>query len=287
MEKLKIENLSYIYSKGTPFEYLALDKINLTIFQGETLAIIGHTGSGKSTLIGHLNGLFKAQEGTVIFEGKDIWADKNDLKNIRFKIGLCFQYPEYQLFEETVYKDIAFGPKNMGLDEKEIDRRVRQSLEYMGLEERYLARSPFDMSGGQKRKVALAGILAMEPDILVLDEPTAGLDPAARRNLFELIQNYKEKSGTTIVFVSHSMEDVAKLADRIVVMNRGKIEMQGTPEKIFEHAERLMEIGLSVPSVTKIFLKLNQSGYHLKPVYRVDDAVRVIRDALGGADSHE
>ena len=286
MEKLKIEDLSYIYSKGTPFEYMALDTINLTIHQGETLAIIGHTGSGKSTLITHLNGLLKAQSGTVLFEGKDIWADKNDLKNIRFKIGLCFQYPEYQLFEETVYKDIAFGPKNMGLDEKEIDRRVRQSLVYMGLDERYLTRSPFDLSGGQKRKIALAGILAMEPDILVLDEPTAGLDPAARKNLFELIRQYKEKSGTTIVFVSHSMEDVANLADRIVVMNHGKIEIQGTPREIFEHAERLMEIGLSVPAITKIFLKLIKKGYDLKPVYRVDDAVSVIQNVMGGDDSH-
>ena len=279
MEKLKTEHLSYIYSKGTPFEYMALDDINLTIHTGETLAIIGHTGSGKSTLITHLNGLLKAQSGTVIFEGKDIWADKKDLKNIRFKIGLCFQYPEYQLFEETVYKD-------MGLDEKETDRRVRQSLAYMGLPESYLERSPFDLSGGQKRKIALAGILAMEPDILVLDEPTAGLDPAARNNLFDLIRNYKEKSGTTVVFVSHSMEDVANLADRIVVMNQGKIAMEGTPEAVFQHADELLAIGLNVPAITKIFLGLQKNGYAFETVYTVEDAVKLLKPLLGG-DSYD
>jgi len=282
MEKLKTEHLSYIYSKGTPFEYMALDDINLTIRAGETLAIIGHTGSGKSTLITHLNGLLKAQSGTVIFEGKDIWADKKELKNIRFKIGLCFQYPEYQLFEETVYKDIAFGPKNMGLDEKEIDRRVRQSLAYMDLPESYLERSPFDLSGGQKRKIALAGILAMQPDILVLDEPTAGLDPAARNNLFDLIRSYKEQSGTTVVFVSHSMEDVANLADRIVVMNKGKIAMEGAPEEVFQHADELLAIGLNVPAITKIFLGLQKNGYPFQTVYTVEDAVKILKPLIGG-----
>jgi energy-coupling factor transport system ATP-binding protein len=282
MEKLKTKHLSYIYSKGTPFEYMALDDINLTIRAGETLAIIGHTGSGKSTLITHLNGLLKAQSGTVIFEGKDIWADKKELKNIRFKIGLCFQYPEYQLFEETVYKDIAFGPKNMGLDEKETDRRVRQSLAYMGLPESYLERSPFDLSGGQKRKIALAGILAMQPDILVLDEPTAGLDPAARNNLFDLIRGYKEQSGTTVVFVSHSMEDVANLADRIVVMNKGKIAMEGTPEEVFQHADELLAIGLNVPAITKIFLGLQKNGYPFQTVYTVEDAVKILKPLIGG-----
>ncbi len=261
---------------------MALDDINLTIRAGETLAIIGHTGSGKSTLITHLNGLLKAQSGTVIFEGKDIWADKKELKNIRFKIGLCFQYPEYQLFEETVYKDIAFGPKNMGLDEKEIDRRVRQSLAYMDLPESYLERSPFDLSGGQKRKIALAGILAMQPDILVLDEPTAGLDPAARNNLFDLIRSYKEQSGTTVVFVSHSMEDVANLADRIVVMNKGKIAMEGAPEEVFQHADELLAIGLNVPAITKIFLGLQKNGYPFQTVYTVEDAVKILKPLIGG-----
>lgn len=282
MEILEIQNLTYIYSKGTPFEYTALKNINLKIYQGETLAIIGHTGSGKSTLIGHLNGLFKTQEGVVLFEGKDIWEDKKELKNIRFKIGLCFQYPEYQLFEETVYKDIAFGPKNMGLDEAEIDSRVRQSLAYMGLDEKYLQRSPFDLSGGQKRKVALAGILAMQPDILVLDEPTAGLDPAARNNLFRLIQEYKQHSGTTVVFVSHSMEDVAKLADRIVVMNHGEIAMEGTPEVIFERASDLLQMGLNVPEITKVFMQLIQKGYALKPAYTVEAALAQLQRLKGG-----
>ena len=282
MEKLEIKNLSYIYSKGTPFEYLALDDINLSIKQGETLAIIGHTGSGKSTLIQHLNGLFKAQSGSVIFEGRDIWENKKDIKNIRFKIGLCFQYPEYQLFEETVYKDIAFGPKNMGLDDAEVDRRVKRAMDYMGLPERYINRSPFDISGGQKRKVALAGILAMEPDILVLDEPTAGLDPSARNNLFELIRQYKEASGTTVVFVSHSMEDVAKMADRIVVMSQSKIVMQGTPDEVFAQAPKLLEIGLNVPAITSIFLKMNRNGYRLPPVYTVEAAAACIKEMMEG-----
>ncbi|MBR0414399.1 MAG: energy-coupling factor transporter ATPase [Clostridia bacterium] len=282
MEKLEIKNLSYVYSKGTPFEYLALDDINLSIKQGETLAIIGHTGSGKSTLIQHLNGLFKAQSGSVIFEGRDIWENKKDIKNVRFKIGLCFQYPEYQLFEETVYKDIAFGPKNMGLDAAEVDRRVKRAMEYMGLPERYINRSPFDISGGQKRKVALAGILAMEPDILVLDEPTAGLDPSARNNLFELIRKYKEASGTTVVFVSHSMEDVAKMADRIVVMSQSKIVMQGTPDEVFAQAPKLLEIGLNVPAITSIFLQMNRNGYRLPPVYTVEAAAACIKGMLEG-----
>ena len=282
MEKLEVQNLSYIYSEKTPFEHLALEDINLQIKQGETLAIIGHTGSGKSTLIGHLNGLFKVQKGAVLFEGKDIWADKKNIKDIRFKIGLCFQYPEYQLFEETVYKDIAFGPKNMGLEEEEIQRRVLTSMEYMGLPKRYLEHSPFDLSGGQKRKVALAGILAMEPDILVLDEPTAGLDPGARNNLFGLIQNYKAQTGSTVVFVSHSMEDVARLADRIVVMANGKIALEGTPGEVFEHAEELIQMGLNVPTVTKIFLSLKQKGYDLKMVYTVDDACRQLLPLIGG-----
>ena len=282
MEKLELKNVSYVYSKGTPFEYLALDDINLSIKQGETLAVIGHTGSGKSTMIQHLNGLFKAQSGCVIFEGRDIWENKKDIKSIRFKIGLCFQYPEYQLFEETVYKDIAFGPKNMGLEEKEIDRRVRQAMQYMELPERYITRSPFDLSGGQKRKVALAGILAMEPEILVLDEPTAGLDPSAKKNLFGLIQKYKEQSGSTVVFVSHSMEDVANLADRIVVMQNSKIVMEGTPDEVFAQADKLLEIGLSIPAITSIFLQLNQKGYALPPVYTVDEAAKCLEALIGG-----
>lgn len=282
MAKLELKDLTYVYAKGTPFEHKALDNINLEINSGETLAVIGHTGSGKSTLIQHLNGLFKADSGEVFFNGKDIWEDKKNIRNIRFKIGLCFQYPEYQLFEETVYKDIAFGPKNMGLDEKEIDRRVRQSLEYMGLPERYLERSPFELSGGQKRKVALAGILAVEPEILVLDEPTAGLDPKARNNLFSLIENYKKQSGSTVVFVSHSMEDVARLADRIIVINDGKVAMQGSVDEVFSRADELLKMGLNIPLITKVFLKLRKKGYALEPVYTVDAAAAAISRLMGG-----
>lgn len=282
MEKLELKNISYIYSEKTPFEHLALDDINLTICRGETLAIIGHTGSGKSTLIQHLNGLIKAQKGSVIFDGKDIWADKKDIKNIRFKVGLCFQYPEYQLFEETVYKDIAFGPKNMGLDEDEINRRVKNSMEYMGLPKDYLNRSPFDLSGGQKRKVALAGILAMEPEILVLDEPTAGLDPAAKNNLFGLIENYKIQTNSTVVFVSHSMEDVARIADRIVVIADGKVQIDGAPKEVFEKSEELIKMGLNVPSVTRVMYSLNIRGYSFKNVYTVEDAVKILKPLIGG-----
>lgn len=282
MDKLALQQVSYTYSPKTPFEHIALKDINVSVKAGETLAIIGHTGSGKSTLIQHLNGLFKAQEGVVLFEGKDIWADKKEIRNIRFKVGLCFQYPEYQLFEETVYKDIAFGPKNMGLDQAEIDRRVRQSLEYMGLPKSYLEKSPFELSGGQKRKIALAGILAMEPDILVLDEPTAGLDPAARNNLFGLIKNYQAQTGSTVIFVSHSMEDVARTAQRIIVLNHGKIVMDGTPDEVFERADELVKMGLNVPSVSAVFLKLRQKGYNVKIPYTVESAVSFIRTSFGG-----
>ena len=282
MDKLALQQVSYTYSPKTPFEHIALKDINISVKAGETLAIIGHTGSGKSTLIQHLNGLFKAQEGVVLFEGKDIWADKKEIRNIRFKVGLCFQYPEYQLFEETVYKDIAFGPKNMGLDQAEIDRRVRRSLEYMGLPKAYLEKSPFELSGGQKRKIALAGILAMEPDILVLDEPTAGLDPAARNNLFGLIKNYQAQTGSTVIFVSHSMEDVARTAHRIIVLNHGKIVMDGTPDEVFERADELVKMGLNVPSVSAVFLKLRQKGYNVKIPYTVESAVSFIRTSFGG-----
>ena len=282
MEKLELKDITYIYSEKTPFEHLALDDINLSIYSGETLAIIGHTGSGKSTLIQHLNGLIKAQKGVVLFDGKDIWADKKDIKKIRFKVGLCFQYPEYQLFEDTVYKDIAFGPKNMGLNEDEINRRVKSSMEYMGLPKEYLNRSPFDLSGGQKRKVALAGILAMEPEILVLDEPTAGLDPAAKNNLFGLIENYKIQTKSTVVFVSHSMEDVARIADRIVVIGNGRVQIEGTPREVFERSEELIDLGLNVPAVTKVLYALNKRGYSFDNVYTVEDAVKILKPLIGG-----
>lgn len=277
MAILKTENLTHIYSKKTPFEHIAIKDINLDIEQGEIVAIIGHTGSGKSTLIQHLNGLFKADSGTVYFNGKDIWEDKKNIRNIRFKIGLCFQYPEYQLFEETVYKDIAFGPKNMGLSEEEIKNRVFSAAKYMEIPTEYLNLSPFDLSGGEKRRVAMAGVLAVEPDILVLDEPTAGLDPKGRATLFSIIKNYQLKTGKTVIFVSHSMEDVAKIAQRIIVISKGSVAMQGNVEEIFSRADELLEMGLNIPEITKVFLELNKKGFDFKLVYTVEDALKQLK----------
>ena len=277
MSILEIENLTHIYSKKTPFEHIAIKDINLKIDEGEIVAIIGHTGSGKSTLIQHMNGLFKADSGTVFFNGTDIWESKKNIRDIRFKIGLCFQYPEYQLFEETVYKDIAFGPKNMGLDDEEIKRRVFDAAEYMEIPRDYLDMSPFDLSGGEKRRVAMAGILAVDPDILVLDEPTAGLDPKGRATLFNIIKNYQKQTGKTVIFVSHSMEDVAKIAERVVVISQGSIAMQGSVEEIFSRSDELLKMGLSIPEVTKVFIKLNQKGHNFKLVYTVDDAIEQLQ----------
>ena len=274
MSILEIENLTHIYSKKTPFEHIAIKDINLKIDEGEIVAIIGHTGSGKSTLIQHMNGLFKADSGTVYFNGNDIWESKKNIRNIRFKIGLCFQYPEYQLFEETVYKDIAFGPKNMRLDDEEIKRRVFSAAKYMEIPEEYLDMSPFDLSGGEKRRVAMAGVLAVDPDILVLDEPTAGLDPKGRATLFNIIRNYQKQTGKTVIFVSHSMEDVAKIAERVVVISNGSIAMQGSVEEIFSRSDELLKMGLSIPAITKVFIKLNQDGHNFKLVYTVDDAIK-------------
>ncbi len=277
MSILEIENLTHIYSKKTPFEHIAIKDINLNIDKGEIVAIIGHTGSGKSTLIQHMNGLFKADRGTVYYNGSDIWENKKNIRNIRFKIGLCFQYPEYQLFEETVYKDIAFGPKNMGLSEDEIKKRVFTAAKYMEIPKEYLNMSPFDLSGGEKRRVAMAGILAVDPDILVLDEPTAGLDPKGRATLFSIITNYQKQTGKTVIFVSHSMEDVAKVAQRVVVIANGSIAMQGSVEEIFSKADELLEMGLSIPEITKVFIKLNENGHNFKLVYTVDDALNQLR----------
>lgn len=277
MSILQIENLTHIYSKKTVFEHIAIKDINLNIEQGEIVAIIGHTGSGKSTLIQHMNGLFKADSGTVYFNGADIWENKKNIRNIRFKIGLCFQYPEYQLFEETVYKDIAFGPKNMGLNDEEINKRVLNAAKYMEIPKEYLNMSPFDLSGGEKRRVAMAGILAVDPDILVLDEPTAGLDPKGRATLFNLIKNYQQQTGKTIIFVSHSMEDVAKIAQRVVVISKGSVAMQGSVEEIFSRADELLEMGLNIPEITKVFIKLNEKGHNFKLVYTVDDALKQLQ----------
>ncbi len=275
MSILEVRDLSHVYSKGTPFEQKALDHVNLSVERGEFLAIIGHTGSGKSTLIQHLNGLLRPTEGDVLLHGKSIFSSDNDLRSVRFHIGLVFQYPEYQLFEETIAKDIAYGPTNMGLDAAEIERRVTQAMEDVGLDVSLRDKSPFELSGGQKRRVALAGVVAMQPEILVLDEPTAGLDPAGRREMFDLIRRLHDLHGTTIVLVTHSMEDAARMADRLVVMKKGQVFMTGTPEMVFSQAEALEQAGLTVPQVTKILLELKKRGIPVDTgCYTVEQAVK-------------
>ena len=279
---LEIKNLTYTYSAGTPFEHTALDNISFQVNRGEFIGIIGHTGSGKSTLMQQLNGLLKPTAGTVMLDGKDIWSDKKLTRQARFRVGLVFQYPEYQLFEETVYKDIAFGPRNMGLDEKEIDRRVREAAGFVGLSEQQLSVSPFDLSGGQKRRVAIAGVIAMEPEVLILDEPTAGLDPVGRADILGNIQSYRKAKNATIMMVSHSMEDVARLTDRLLVLNGSKLAMQGSPVEVFAHAEQLKQMGLSIPQVTQIFLHLRDLGLKVDNVYTIDQAVKVLKQLKEG-----
>ncbi|MCD7805025.1 MAG: energy-coupling factor transporter ATPase [Oscillospiraceae bacterium] len=260
MSIIKTEHLSYVYGEGTPFRKVALDDINLEIDEGELIGIIGHTGSGKSTLIQHFNGLLKATTGKVFVDGEELFADKSRLRDIRFKVGLVFQYPEYQLFEDTVYKDISYGPKNMGLDEAEIDRRVRETMRLVGLKEELLQKSPFDLSGGQKRRVAIAGVMAMEPKVLILDEPTAGLDPHGRDRILGMIKEYHEEKKSTVMLVSHSMEDVANTVSKILVVNDSKIFMFDTPEKIFARVWELDSMGLTVPQITRVFDRLKESG---------------------------
>lgn len=279
---LEIKNLTYTYSAGTPFEHTALDNISFQVNRGEFIGIIGHTGSGKSTLMQQLNGLLKPTVGTVMLDGKDIWSDKKLTRQARFRVGLVFQYPEYQLFEETVYQDIAFGPRNMGLDEKEIDRRVREAAGFVGLSEQQLSVSPFDLSGGQKRRVAIAGVIAMEPEVLILDEPTAGLDPVGRADILGNIQSYRKAKNATIMMVSHSMEDVARLTDRLLVLNGSKLAMQGSPVEVFAHAEQLKQMGLSIPQVTQIFLHLRDLGLKVDNVYTIDQAVKVLKQLKEG-----
>ena len=281
---LRIENVNYIYSQGTPFEHKALDNVSFCVNRGEFIGIIGHTGSGKSTLMQHMNGLLKPTSGKVILDGQDIWSDKKLTRQARFRVGLVFQYPEYQLFEETVYKDIAFGPKNMGLDEKEVDRRVREAAGFVGLTEKQLEVSPFDLSGGQKRRVAIAGVIAMEPEILILDEPTAGLDPCGRAEILGNIEAYRKAKNATIMMVSHSMEDVARLTDRLLVMNGSKLAMDGTPREVFTHARELVEMGLSIPQVTQVFLELQKLGLDVEPVYTIAQAVEALKKIKGGND---
>ena len=279
---LKIENLNYIYSKGTPFEHQALDNVNFSVERGEFIGIIGHTGSGKSTLMQHLNGLLKPTSGSVLLDGVDIHHDKKFTRQARFRVGLVFQYPEYQLFEETVYKDIAYGPKNMGLKPEEIDRRVREAAKLVGLTEKQLEVSPFDLSGGQKRRVAIAGVIAMEPEVLILDEPTAGLDPASREGILENIETYRRTKNATIMMVSHSMNDVARLTERLLVLNGSKIAMDGPPEQVFTRAQELLDMGLDIPDVTRVFLRLKQMGLPVEPVYTIDQAVAMMKKLKEG-----
>ena len=280
---IEAKALTHTYSAGTPFEHKAIDNVELQVMPGEFLGIIGHTGSGKSTLIQHLNGLLRPTDGQILLDGKDIWAKPKEIRKVRFQVGLVFQYPEYQLFEETVYKDIAFGPKNMGLQGEEIDRRVRQAAVFAGLDEDMLERSPFELSGGQKRRVAIAGVIAMDPKVLILDEPTAGLDPRGREAILAQLRAYHEQKGSTIILVSHSMEEIARNVDRIVVMSHAHKLMDGTPEEVFSRAEELLQVGLDVPQVTKVAMELQKRGLlQDSSVYTIEELARRLLTLKGG-----
>ena len=274
---LEVKNLNHIYSVGTPFEHAALKDITFSVERGEFIGVIGHTGSGKSTLMQHLNGLLKPTSGSILLDGQDMWSDKKFTRQCRFRVGLVFQYPEYQLFEETVYKDIAFGPKNMGLKPDEIDRRVREAAAFVGITDEQLEVSPFDLSGGQKRRVAIAGVIAMEPEILILDEPTAGLDPEGREDILQNIEHYRRAKNATIMMVSHAMGDVARLAGRLLVMNEGALAMDGTPSEIFSRAQELMDMGLDIPDVTRLFVKLQNMGLPVNQVYTLEQAAQELK----------
>ena len=261
MSVLSVKNLKYEYSKGTPFQIGALKGVSVDFEYGEIVGVIGHTGSGKSTLLQHLNGLLKPESGEVFFQDENIWNSKENVRKCRFGVGLCFQYPEHQLFESTVFEDIAFGPKNMGLSESEIKERVFESIKFVGLTEDYLDKSPFDLSGGEKRRVAIAGVISMKPKVLVLDEPTAGLDPVGKNDLLDLIKNYNKSTNSTVIFVSHNMDDVALVADRVLVLSDGNIVMSGTVEDVYSKGDELLKLGLDVPEITRVFLKLKEAGY--------------------------
>ncbi len=272
MSLLEAKNLVFTYGQGTPFVTHAVNDVSFTVDSGEIVGLIGHTGSGKSTIVQQLNGLIKPESGEILLNGKNIHTDFKKIKEVRFKIGLVFQYPEYQLFEETVEKDIAYGPQNMGLSEEEIKERVKYAAELVGLTEDFMEKSPFDLSGGEKRRVAIAGIIAMKPEVLVLDEPTAGLDPKGRDMILSRIKEYRDETGAAVIIVSHSMEDMAKTADKLLVMNKGKIEKFDTVAKVFADAERLLEIGLDIPHVTKIAIELNRRGFDIpKNIFTVKD----------------
>ncbi|MEG1994241.1 MAG: energy-coupling factor transporter ATPase [Oscillospiraceae bacterium] len=273
MFAIKTENLTYTYSVGTPFQKTAVDNINLEIEQGEFVGVIGHTGSGKSTLIQHFNGLIKPTDGKIYIDGEELWEDKSKLRSVRFKVGLVFQYPEYQLFEETVYKDIAFGPKNMGFDADEIDKRVKEAARFVGISPEWLQKSPFELSGGQKRRVAIAGVIAMKPKVLILDEPTAGLDPKGRDMILGQIKEYHQEEKNTVLLVSHSMEDIANYATKALVMNKSHLFMYDTVENVFKSGQDLSKMGLSVPQISRVFRGLSDKGINVNPnVYTIDQA---------------
>ena len=283
---IELRQLTHIYSQGTPFEHVALQNVDLTVAPGEYLAVIGRTGSGKSTLMQHLNGLLRPTSGQVLFEGEDIWGSKERTRQVRFQVGLVFQYPEYQLFEETVYRDIAFGPTNMGLDQAEVDRRVRQAARFVGLSDHTLDKSPFDLSGGQKRRVAIAGVIAMEPKVLILDEPTAGLDPAGAAQILGNIRAYHREKKAAIILVSHSMNEVAREAQRLVVFRDGTIPYSGPPQEVFSHGSELEKMGLGVPEMTRVFSRLRDMGYQVPAsVYTVEQARDAILLARKGAQA--
>lgn len=281
MSEIRLENLTYLHGKDTPYQITALDDISITIPHGTITGLIGHTGSGKTTLVQMFNGLLRPDEGRVLIDGEDIWNNPKNIKKVRFKVGLVMQYPEYQLFEETIYKDIAFGPQNMGLSEDEINQRVLEAADFAGLDAELLDKSPFDLSGGQKRRAAIAGIIAMRPDVLVLDEPAAGLDPRGRDSIFGNIVRYQKESGTTVIIVSHSMEDMARLCDNLIVMADGKIIMCGNRSEIFSQSDALREIGLDVPQITKLMIKLRERGFDVDgSAYTVSDAYQNLKKLL-------
>ena len=282
MAVIKTEKLTYVYGEGTPFRKVAVDNVDLEIEKGDFAGIIGHTGSGKSTLIQHFNGLLKPTSGAVYIDGEKLWDDKAKLRPVRFKVGLVFQYPEYQLFEETVAKDIAFGPKNMGLDKDEIARRVKESAEMVGLSAKALEKSPFELSGGQRRRAAIAGVMAMEPEVLILDEPASGLDPKGREQILGMIKDYHRQKGKTVLLVSHSMEDIAKNVDKILVMNDAKLFCYDETVKVFHRAEELEAMGLAVPQITRVFNRLKAMGIDLgEDVYTVGFGRDLLLNRLG------
>lgn len=287
MAMIKTENLSHVYSEGTPFVKTAIDNVTLEIEEGAMVGVIGHTGSGKSTLIQHFNALLRPTSGKIYVDGQDLWADKSTLRATRFKVGLVFQYPEYQLFEETVYKDIAYGPKNMGLTDDEVDKCVKEAAAFVNLREDQMEKSPFELSGGQKRRVAIAGVLAMKPKVLVLDEPTAGLDPKGRDRILGQIKEYHQERKSTVLIVSHSMEDVARFAKKVLLMNKSKLFMYSDTEEVFSHAQEIENMGLSVPQVTKVFMRLSEMGYPVNPhIYTVEAGKQELIKLLDKGGAH-